>query len=378
MFEDPAVERMREAWARNTLLDEGGDALFEIRAEVGDKGPNGRVDVAKIETLLEASGALDLTTLKGPTGLFAAGKGAAIRAFQRANGLGEDGQVWRNGSTIRVLKAALKPKIRQAVAARAKAAAEARPPGDGTPEQRLPTQLAQTRPSGAELERAARELEGYTPDRHAFFERTGKWPNNEAWREIEFAKAKPNVTINPRMEAARIWAIRNNRKAVFDIKHNPNVEDGPADHRDHARGFTAVARYDAIIAREAKRQGVDPDLIRAIMYVENADGDPHGLNKAAEAMGWADSLLLMNINDRLWAGIGGVKRNEFKQPERNIHAGVALIKAISGRLRPADRTPAKIGTIWNSTGRENVNKIGARIQRAYDEKTWRIIEDHRR
>ena len=81
MFEDPAAERMREAWVDDTLLDEGGDALFEIRAGVGDKTSNGRVDAAKVEALLEAAGALDLKGLKGPTGLFAAGKGAAIRDF---------------------------------------------------------------------------------------------------------------------------------------------------------------------------------------------------------------------------------------------------------------------------------------------------------
>ena len=86
----------------------------------------------------------------------------------------------------------------------------------------------------------------------------------------------------------------------------------------------------------------------------------------------------MNINNRTWAGIGGVKRKEFKQPEQNIRAGVALIKAIADRLRTADRTPAKIGSIWNFTGREEVNEIGARIQRAYDEQTWKILEDHRR
>jgi peptidoglycan hydrolase-like protein with peptidoglycan-binding domain len=107
MFEDPAVERMRAAWANDTLLDEGGDALFELRAGVGDKTPNGRVDVAKIETLLEATGALDLDGLKGPTGLFAAGKGAAIRDFQRANDLEADGQVLPNGPTIKALRAAL-------------------------------------------------------------------------------------------------------------------------------------------------------------------------------------------------------------------------------------------------------------------------------
>ncbi len=72
---DPAVDRMREAWKRNALLDEGGDALFETRAGVGDHETNGRVDVAKIETLLAALGAFDLNSLDGPTGFFAANKG---------------------------------------------------------------------------------------------------------------------------------------------------------------------------------------------------------------------------------------------------------------------------------------------------------------
>ena len=109
---------MREAWKRNALLDEGGDALFETRAGVGDDEANGRVDVAKIETLLESSGAFDLKFLDGPTGFFAADKGDAIRAFQRAKGIDEDGTVRPRDVTMRALKAAVQPKIRQAIAAR--------------------------------------------------------------------------------------------------------------------------------------------------------------------------------------------------------------------------------------------------------------------
>ncbi len=155
-FEDPAVDRMREAWTRNALLEEGGAALFEIRAEVGDEETNGRVDVAKVETLLEASGAFDLKTLEGPTGFFAADKGDAIRAFQRANGIDEDGKVRRNDATMRALKATVQPKIRQAVAARAKAATETQRPDGGTPEQEGKTQLAQRRLSPEEAKREDR------------------------------------------------------------------------------------------------------------------------------------------------------------------------------------------------------------------------------
>ncbi len=220
--------------------------------------------------------------------------------------------------------------------------------------------------------------EGLKGKRVAFSDRIGKWPRDRAWKEIQDAMANPNATMNPTQEESRIWAIQKNRTAVFDIKDDPNVDDSPARHRDHAKGFSAIARHDAIIAREARNQGVDPDLVRAIMYVENADGNPVGLNKAAEFFGIAETILPMNINARIWAGMGGVGRNEFGQPNRNIRAGVALIKAISDRLRVRDRTPVKIGSIWSFTGRENVNYIGARIQRAYDGKYWKIVLDHRR
>ena len=140
---DPAIDRMREAWKRNALLDEGGDALFETRAGVGDDGANGRVDVAKIETLLAALGAFDLDSLDGPTGFFAANKGDAIRAFQRANGLTENGAVHPRDDTMRALKAAVQPKIRQALAARQAAHAKRDGPAATTTSRGKPEGTAQ-------------------------------------------------------------------------------------------------------------------------------------------------------------------------------------------------------------------------------------------
>jgi soluble lytic murein transglycosylase-like protein len=131
-----------------------------------------------------------------------------------------------------------------------------------------------------------------------------------------------------------------------------------------------VRDHDAVIEREARAQGVDPDLVRAIMYYENADGNLFGLGKKAEEADKADTLLPMNINPKIWASMGGVGEEEFKDPEKNIRAGVALIKGIWDRLRPEDRTAAKIGSIYNFTGRENVSRRGARIGRIFDERSW--------
>ena len=190
-------------------------------------------------------------------------------------------------------------------------------------------------------------------------------------KEIQKVKDNPKKIVNLTMEESRIWAILNDKRNVwFNIKDNPKETGEAPFGRQRERGVKAVRDHDTVIEREARAQGVDPDLVRAIMYYENADGNLFGLGKKAEEAEKAESLLPMNIKPKVWAGMGGVGEEEFKDPEKNIRAGVALIKAIWDRLRPEDRTAAKIGSIWNFTGRENVSRRGARIGRVFDERSW--------
>ena len=127
-------------------------------------------------------------------------------------------------------------------------------------------------------------------------------------------------------------------------------------------------KYDAIIAREAKRKGVDANLIRAIMYMENADGNPGGASRGLERLGIAKSILPMQIKPHIWSGLDGIAEEEMHKPEKNIQASAELIKRIRDRIE--NPTVAKIASIWNFAGRENVNDRGKRIQNAYDEKLW--------
>jgi hypothetical protein len=106
---DPVIERMRDAWRAGTLFEDGGGALFETRAGIGGDQVNGRIDVAKAETLLERAGAMDLTELDGPTGLFGFDKDDGIRKFQSDNELTVDGKMLPGGQTLRALKTQLGP-----------------------------------------------------------------------------------------------------------------------------------------------------------------------------------------------------------------------------------------------------------------------------
>ncbi len=173
------------------------------------------------------------------------------------------------------------------------------------------------------------------------------------------------------MEESRRLAILSDWPNVrFNIEDNPEELGKAPLYRDRDIGKEAVKKYDEIIEREARAQGVEPNLVRAIMYVENADGNFLNLNRQLEKVGLAESILPMNIKPRPWAGLIGVTEAEFHIPEVNIRAAVTLIKRIQERLHDNDRTPAKIGSIYNFTGREKVSDIGARIQKVYNDKPW--------
>ena len=75
----------------------------------------------------------------------------------------------------------------------------------------------------------------------------------------------------------------------------------------------------------------------------------------------------MNIYPKIWGRLG-LSKETASAPKKNIKAGVTLIKRIADRLD--NPTPAKIGSIWNYAGRENVNDYGAYVDRMYHEKPW--------
>lgn len=163
----------------------------------------------------------------------------------------------------------------------------------------------------------------------------------------------------------RIQAILNNAPALFEIHDNPDANRNYADsYADHDAGATAVATHNATIEREAARQGVDADLVKAIMYVENAQGRGYGF---AETFGLASTILPMNINDDLWSGLGA-EPEQFFDPKINVRMGVTLLRRIRDRI--GDPTPGKIAAIWNFAGHEMVSDYGARVQDVYERRLW--------
>ena len=165
----------------------------------------------------------------------------------------------------------------------------------------------------------------------------------------------------------RTEAILNNASARFEVKENPNADDSDPWYAVPNVGKTAVLNFEPLLIAEARKQGVDPDLVKAIVYAENARGHYFGTAKMLEGFQLAGTIFPMNIDPEKWSGLG-IDKNSAYAPESNVKAGVTLIKRIFDRV--PNPSPAKIASVWNYVGRENVNDFGAYVARIYREKPW--------
>lgn len=165
--------------------------------------------------------------------------------------------------------------------------------------------------------------------------------------------------------------------ATFEIVSDPkNIK---WDLWDEIRTFdsygrTEVNRYDRDIQENAKKHNIDPDLIRSVMYAENARGHKIILNRLADKVGLSDSILPMNIQKNRWAKIIDKNPEDMYDSNLNIEASTVLLKRIRDRIEKP--TPEKIGTIWNSSERTKTSVFGEYIGKVYHEKPWTQIDDY--
>ena len=88
---DPFGRVMPKAEPDHVISNLGNPAALD--QPVGEQGRNDRRDVARVETKLGRSGALDLKKTNGPTGYWGERTREATRNFQKQNGLKVDGDI---------------------------------------------------------------------------------------------------------------------------------------------------------------------------------------------------------------------------------------------------------------------------------------------
>ncbi len=106
---------------------------------------------------------------------------------------------------------------------------------------------------------------------------------------------------------------------------------------------------------------VDPDLIRASMYIETSYGWYDNFYP------WHKTILPINVHYEYWKELG-LNKSQLQLPEINVHVETLIIKQIQDRLKyPRIR---KIESVYNVLGRESISKYGAQVENIYRNKAW--------
>ena len=168
---------------------------------------------------------------------------------------------------------------------------------------------------------------------------------------------------NLRKHEVRKDAILGNLEyADFSLLPNPNADGSKPWFEWH--GASQVGDYNDLIEIISRESSIDPDLTRAIMYMETTHGyydqllEPFDKNK---------TILPMNINVNVWSSLG-FDRKELHNPENNIRAGVEIIKNLQKHM--PDASIEEIATLYNSLGAEEVSDYGAQVERIYRTRAW--------
>ena len=161
--------------------------------------------------------------------------------------------------------------------------------------------------------------------------------------------------------------LRNNQKLLLDVADNPEENGEWKWWCNHNIGAEAVRKYNNLIEKYTQQYNVDSNLVKAIMYTENACGHYYGGNAIADYIGISKSQMPMNIRSNIWSNFQG-KHYDTRNPAQNIELATLLIKQISNSI--VNPTAEKIITIWNSAGKNKISSFGYRGGMAYRNKLW--------
>jgi hypothetical protein len=163
-------------------------------------------------------------------------------------------------------------------------------------------------------------------------------------------------------------SIIENTKAEFIIEENLSADGGKPIYELASQ--EQVSENEQFIIVSAQKYKLDPDFVRAIIYMESTHGyyDKFcDLNTPLCRVGENKSILPMNIYVRYWEGLGFI-REDLENPAKNIDAGCLILQRIWERVK--NPTIRKVASIYQILSSLEVTDYGARVQNIYEQKLW--------
>jgi hypothetical protein len=135
--------------------------------------------------------------------------------------------------------------------------------------------------------------------------------------------------------------------------------------------LSQVNTYHQQIQDIATEFDVDPDLVRAIMFMETTHGYRDGVVDNA-LLGWTDlnvSVLPMNIHYVSWGRVANIPRSALEDPITNIRIGTHILREVHNSL-PSGARIAEIATVYNNLHATRISTYGQRVAEIYRTKPW--------
>ncbi|MGF1708884.1 hypothetical protein [Enterovibrio baiacu] len=160
-------------------------------------------------------------------------------------------------------------------------------------------------------------------------------------------------------------SILNNTPAIFEIVENPKADASEPWYELDM--FDEVDGNEAIYESAANEMGLDPDLLKAIGYMEST----HGYYDRVHPKN--TSFRPMNIKVSTWGKLAeelGYQATDIETDlTANVRTGALLVKRIWARI--PSPTVSKVASIYNFLGKEKVSDYGARVDAIYKKKLWK-------
>lgn len=128
-----------------------------------------------------------------------------------------------------------------------------------------------------------------------------------------------------------------------------------------------MTRYSAEIELAASSHDLDPEYLKAIIWMESTHGWYDSLTRLIKK---PKTILPMNIYAEHWKGLG-ISRADLKSPKVNVDTGAYLVSQIAKRIKVP--RPEKVATLYNRLGLDRVSGYGMTVLHYYESRPWNLV-----
>jgi hypothetical protein len=181
------------------------------------------------------------------------------------------------------------------------------------------------------------------------------------------SSATPGIVYLPRKAVVCLEGIKARREAIMANTDGTFCIDDDGSAQVEKKPFYAIEKYEEVRANNAaielaaRAEGLDPELLKAIVWIETT----HGYYDRIDP--WNKTIRPMNVHAILWGDLG-ITKTTLKNRDYNIAAGAYILGQIWERT--LDPTPEKVATLYNQLGAKTVNQYGRTVAHYMKVKPW--------